>query len=94
MAILASGRVEAQQLLNQWLDAGCSVVSAQVTGEVAVVLNCKAMVETMRKSGKDFKGSSVPPEFAKNYGYTVVCVTDKIQPGTLGLNVRYCLTIP
>ena len=94
MAILASGRVEAQQLLNQWLDAGCSVVSAQVTAEVAVVLNCKPMVETRRKSGKDFKGASVPPEFAKNYGYTVVCVTDKIQPGTLGLNVRYCLTIP
>jgi len=39
-------------MLNQWLDAGCSVVSAQATGEVAVVLNCKAMVETMRKSGR------------------------------------------
>ncbi len=77
MMILASGRVEAQQLLNQWLDAGCSVVSAQVTGEVALVLNCKPMVEAMRKTGKDHRGNSVPPEFAKSYGYTVVCVTDK-----------------
>ena len=94
MMILASGRVEAQRLLNQWLDAGCSVVSAQVTGEVALVLNCKPMVEAMRKTGKDHRGNSVPPEFAKSYGYTVVCVTDKIQPGTLGANVRYCLTIP
>ncbi|HEU4377567.1 MAG TPA: hypothetical protein VFR73_03270 [Hyphomicrobiaceae bacterium] len=85
---------QAQQFLNEWLDNGCSLVSAQVAGEVSVVLNCKTMVEAMRKSGKDFKGNPVPPEYSKNYGYTVVCVTEKIQPKAIGASVKYCLTIP
>lgn len=87
-------RAEAQQFLNEWLENGCSLVSAQVAAEVAVVLNCKTMVEAMRKSGKDFKGNPVPPEYSKNYGYTVVCVTEAIQPRAIGASVKYCVTIP
>ena len=85
---------EAQQFLNEWLDNGCSLVSAQVADDVAVVLNCRTMVEAMRKSGKDFKGNAVPPEYAKSYGYTVACVTEKIRPGAIGASVKYCVTIP
>src|ERR1700741_1871091 len=87
-------RAEAQQVLNELLDGGCSVVSAQVTDDIAVVLNCRTMVEAMRKTGKDLKGNPVPPEYAKNYGYTVVCVTEKIQPKAIGASVKYCLTVP
>jgi hypothetical protein len=87
-------RAEAQQFLNEWLENGCTLVSAQVAAEIAVVLNCKTMVEAMRKSGKDFKGNPVPPEYSKNYGYTVVCVTEAIQPKAIGASVKYCLTIP
>ena len=54
----------------------------------------QAMVEAMRKSGKDFKGNPVPPEYSKNYGYTVVCVTEAIQPRAIGASVKYCVTIP
>ncbi len=91
---LFSEEAQAQQFLNEWLENGCSVVNAQVSEEVSVVLNCKAMVEAMRKSGKDFKGNPVPPEYAKNYGYTVVCVTERLRPGAIGTSVKYCVTIP
>jgi hypothetical protein len=94
LVTLFGQRAEAQQFLNEWLENGCSLVNAQVADEVSVVLNCKAMVEAMRKSGKDFKGNPVPPEYAKNYGYTVVCVTEAIQPKAIGASVKYCLTIP
>jgi hypothetical protein len=94
LVTLFGQRAEAQQFLNEWLDGGCSLVSAQVASEAAVVLNCRAMVEAMRKTGKDFKGNAVPPEYAKRYGYTVVCVTETIQPGAIGASVKYCVTIP
>jgi hypothetical protein len=94
LVTLFGQRAEAQQFLNEWLENGCSLVSAQVAEEVSVVLNCKAMVEAMRKSGKDFKGNPVPPEYAKNYGYTVVCVTERLRPGAIGASVKYCVTIP
>ena len=94
LVTLFGQRAEAQQFLNEWLENGCSLVSAQVAGEVSVVLNCKTMVEAMRKSGKDFKGNPVPPEYSKNYGYTVVCVTETIQPKAIGASVKYCVTIP
>jgi hypothetical protein len=94
LVTLFGQRADAQQLLNEWLENGCSLVNAQVADEVSVVLNCKTMVEAMRKSGKDFKGNPVPPEYAKNYGYTVVCVTERLRPGAIGTSVKYCVTIP
>ena len=94
LVTLFGQRADAQQLLNEWLENGCSLVNAQVADEVSVVLNCKTMVEAMRKSGKDFKGNPVPPEYAKNYGYTVVCVAERLRPGAIGTSVKYCVTIP
>jgi hypothetical protein len=94
LVTLFGQRADAQQLLNEWLENGCSLVNAQVADEVSVVLNCKTMVEAMRKSGKDFKGNPVPAEYAKNYGYTVVCVAERLRPGAIGTSVKYCVTIP
>jgi hypothetical protein len=71
--------------VNDFIDNGCSLVGAQlgaVGGEVAVILDCKSMVETMRRSGK-FKNETMPADLIQAYGYTVVCVT---PPGAMNLN--------
>ena len=60
LVFAGSSGAQGQGLLETFVKAGCEVVSAQmVMGEAQVTLNCKALMESVRKTGKTVDGQEV-----------------------------------
>ena len=106
VAVLAmSGTAAAQQptpprtaaemsMMEVLVGGGCEVASGQwVMGQVQVVLNCKALVESMRKNGKSLAGVALSAQAQGIIGYVMICISAKTEAGGGRVGVATCVTL-